>query len=120
MFAITGITGNVGGEVARNLLDAKQAVRGVARDVGKCGDWAQRGCEVVGADINDVAALTAAFRGAEGVFVLVPPNFDPSPDFREAQAIAGRLRAALDAARPGKVVYLSTIGAQATQPNLLT
>src|SRR5271163_3362229 len=120
MFAITGITGNVGGEVARNLLDAKQPVRGVARDVGKCTAWAQRGCEIVGADINDAAALTAAFRGAEGVFVLVPPNFDPSPDFREARAMAATLRAALDAARPGKVVYLSTIGAQAEQPNLLT
>jgi NAD(P)H dehydrogenase (quinone) len=120
MFAITGITGNVGGEVARNLLAAKQPVRGAARDVGKCTAWAQRGCEIVGADINDGAALTAAFKGAEGVFVLVPPNFDPSPDFREARAIAVTLRTALDTARSGKVVYLSTIGAQATQPNLLT
>jgi NAD(P)H dehydrogenase (quinone) len=120
MFAITGITGNVGGEVARNLLAAKQPVRGVARDVGKCTEWAQRGCEIVGADISDATALTAAFKGAEGVFVMVPPNFDPSPDFREARAIAGTLRTALDAARPGKVVYLSTIGAQAAQANLLT
>ena len=120
MFAITGITGNVGGEVARNLLAANRPVRGVARDVGKCAAWAQQGCEVVGADINDAAALSAAFKGAEGVFVLVPPNFDPSPDFREARAIAVTLRTALDTARPGKVVYLSTIGAQATQPNLLT
>jgi len=120
MFAITGITGNVGGEVARNLLAAKQPVRGVARDVGKCAAWAQQGCEIVGADINDVAGLTAAFKGTEGVFVLVPPNFDPSPDFREARAIAVTLRKALDAARPSKVVYLSTIGAQAAQPNLLT
>jgi NAD(P)H dehydrogenase (quinone) len=120
MFAITGITGNVGGEVARNLLAAQQAVRGVARDVGKCGAWVQRGCEVVGAHIYDAAALTAAFRGVEGVFVLVPPNFDPSPDFREARAIAETLRTALAAARPGKVIYLSTIGAQAAQLNLLT
>jgi NAD(P)H dehydrogenase (quinone) len=120
MFAITGITGNVGGEVARNLLAAKQPVRGVARDVGKCGAWVQRGCEVVGADINDVAALTAAFRGVEGAFFLVPPNFDPSPDFREARVIAETLRTALDAARPSRIVYLSTVGAQATQPNLLT
>ena len=120
MFAITGITGNVGGEVARNLLAAKQPVRGVARDVGKCAAWAQQGCEIVGADINDVVGLTAAFKGTEGVFVLVPPNFDPSPDFREARAIAVTLRKALDTARPGKVVYLSTIGAQAAQPNLLT
>jgi uncharacterized protein YbjT (DUF2867 family) len=120
MFAITGITGNVGGEVARNLLAAQQPVRGVARDVGKCAAWAQQGCEIVGADINDAAGLTAAFKGTEGVFVLVPPNFDPSADFREARAIAATLRKALDTARPGKVVYLSTIGAQAAQPNLLT
>src|ERR1700723_2751592 len=120
MFAITGITGNVGGEVARNLLAAKQAVRGVARDVGKCTAWAGRGCEIVGADINDAAALASAFKGAEGVFVLVPPNFDPSADFREARAIAETLRTALNAARPDRVVYLSTIGAQAAQPNLLT
>jgi uncharacterized protein YbjT (DUF2867 family) len=120
MFAITGITGNVGGEVARNLLAAKQPVRGVARDVSKCAAWAQQGCEIVGADISDAAALTSAFKGAKGVFVLVPPNFDPSPDFREARAIAATLRKALDTARPGKVVYLSTIGAQAAQPNLLT
>src|SRR5580658_4981317 len=120
MFAVTGITGNVGGNVARNLLAAKQPVRGVARDVGKCAAWARRGCEIVAADINDAAALTAAFNGADGVFVLVPPNFDPSADFREARAIAAALRAALDAARPGRVVYLSTIGAQAIQQNLLT
>ena len=120
MFAITGITGNVGGEVARNLLAANLPVRGVARDAGKCAAWARRGCEILGADINDAAALTSAFEGAEGVFVLVPPNFDPSPDFREARAIAATLRTALDAARPAKVVHLSTIGAQAAQPNLLT
>jgi NAD(P)H dehydrogenase (quinone) len=52
--------------------------------------------------------------------VLVPPNFDPSPGFPEARATGATLRSAIEAARPGKVVYLSTIGAQATQSNLLT
>jgi NAD(P)H dehydrogenase (quinone) len=120
MFAVTGITGNVGGEVARNLLAAHQPVRAVVRDVRSGGPWTERGCDLAGADINDAAALTLAFKSADGVFVLVPPNFDPSPDFREARAIAATLRSALDAARPGRVVYLSTIGAQATRPNLLT
>ena len=120
MFAITGITGNVGGEVARNLLAAKRAGarRGARRRQMRA--WAQRGCEIVAADINDAAALTAAFRGAEGVFVLVPPNFDPSPDFREARAIAATCERRSTRRVRGKVVYLSTIGAQATQPNLLT
>src|SRR5580693_1867698 len=120
MFAVTGITGNVGGEVARNLLAVGQPVRGVVRETRKGETWAKRGCDLVEADINDAAALTAAFKGATGVFVLVPPNFDPSPDFREARAVAAALRTALDAARPSRVVYLSTIGAQATRSNLLT
>ena len=120
MFAITGITGNVGGQVARNLLAANRSVRAVVRDADKGKAWAERGCEVAQADILDAAALTAAFRGAEGVFVLVPPNFDPLPDFPEAQAIGVSLRSAIEAARPGRVVYLSTIGAQASQSNLLS
>jgi NAD(P)H dehydrogenase (quinone) len=120
MFAVTGITGNVGGEVARNLLAAGQPVRAVVREIGKGETWTKLGCDLVEAGINDASALTTAFRGVDGVFVLVPPNFDPSPDFREARAIAATLRSAIEAARPGRVVYLSTIGAQATQSNLLT
>jgi NAD(P)H dehydrogenase (quinone) len=120
MFAITGVTGNVGGEMARVLLAAKRPVRAVVRDARKGAEWAEFGCEVAIADIGDVAALTAAFRGAEGVFVMVPSSFDPQPGFPEARKTAATLKAALEGARPGKVVYLSTIGAQATQENLLT
>jgi NAD(P)H dehydrogenase (quinone) len=120
MFAITGITGNIGGEVARNLLADHQPVRAVVRDAGRALAWKQRGCEIAVAEIGDAKALAAAFAGVESVFVLVPPNFDPAPDFPEAQAIAATLKSALQAARPGRVVYLSTIGAQAELPNLLT
>jgi uncharacterized protein YbjT (DUF2867 family) len=120
MFAIMGITGQVGGVVARALLAAGQAVRAIARDAAKGRAWADRGCELALASIENVAALTSAFSGAEGVFILVPPNFDPAPEFPEARAIAAALRTALDAARPACVVYLSTIGAQASQSNLLT
>lgn len=120
MFAITGITGQVGGELARHLLAAQQPVRAVVRDSQKGASWAERGSEVAVADINDTAALAAAFKQAEGVFLLVPPNFDPSPDFSEARAVAATLKSALETARPDRIVYLSTIGAQATQRNLLT
>jgi NAD(P)H dehydrogenase (quinone) len=120
MFAIMGITGQIGGVVARTLLAAGQPVRAIARDAAKGRAWVDRGCELTLASIENVAALTSAFSGADGVFVLVPPNFDPAPEFPEAHAIAAALRTALDAARPARVVYLSTIGAQASQANLLT
>jgi len=106
--------------LARNLLAAKQPVRAVLRDARKAGPWAQAGCEVAVADIADAAAMAAAFRGTEAVFVLVPPLFDPSPGFPEAQTIAATLKLALEEGAPGSVVYLSTIGAQATRTNLLS
>ena len=120
MYAIMGVTGQIGGVVGRTLLAAGQPVRAIARDAAKGRAWADRGCELTLASIENVAALTSAFSGADGVFALVPPNFDPAPEFPEAHAIAAALRAALVAARPSRVVYLSTIGSQASQSNLLT
>jgi uncharacterized protein YbjT (DUF2867 family) len=120
MYAITGITGQIGGVIGRILLAAAQPVRAVVRDANKGKAWVERGCEVALAAIEDAASLKTAFLGAEAVFVLVPPNFDPQPGFPEAEATGAALRSALVAAHPARVVYLSTIGAQAGQPNLLT
>src|SRR5580658_5383846 len=120
MYAITGITGKVGGEVARTLLKMGRTVRAVLRDPRKGAVWDDLGCRVAEADMNDVPALKEAFTAAQGVFVLLPPIFDPSPDFPETRATVAALRLALEAARPEKVVCISTIGAQAKRQNLLT
>ena len=120
MIAITGITGNIGSQLARNLLAEHQPVRAVVREIRKGQSWAELGCEVVQADIYDTQSLATAFHGAEAVFLLVPPIFDPAPGFQEAHAIAASLTTALSSAAPANVVYLSTIGAQATQSNLLS
>lgn len=119
MYAITGITGQVGSELGAQLLAAGLPVRAVVRDAAKGEAWAARGADVALADINDADALTRAFTGAEAVFVLLPPTFDPTAGFPEARRSIAALRSALAASRPSRVVVLSTIGAQATQPNLL-
>jgi len=119
MYAVTGITGQVGGVVACGLLDAGLSVRAVTRDAAKGASWKERGCEIALADMVDIKALTAAFSGVDGVFVLIPPNFDPKPGFPEVRAIIAALTTAILAAKPPKIVCLSTIGAQVKQPNLL-
>ncbi|MEH1887764.1 MAG: NmrA family NAD(P)-binding protein [Nostoc sp.] len=91
MYAITGITGQVGGAVARKLLSENQSVCAVIRDTKKGTAWVEQGCTVALADMNDADALTAAFRKAEGVFVVIPPNFAPSPGFPETRAIVAAL-----------------------------
>lgn len=120
MYTIMGITGQIGGIVGHSLLAANRQVRAVVRDAAKGRAWADRGCEIALATIEDAASLTTAFRGSEGVFVLVPSSFDPAPGFPEARALGAILRGALQAASPARVVYLSTIGAQAIRSNLLT
>jgi uncharacterized protein YbjT (DUF2867 family) len=119
MFAITGITGKVGAAVARGLLSADQPVRAVIRDRNKAASWARLGCDIAIADVEDTDALTTAFEGTAGVFAMLPPVFDPAPGFPEATGLINSLRAALARAKPSKVVALSTVGADAPQPNLL-
>jgi uncharacterized protein YbjT (DUF2867 family) len=120
MYAITGITGQVGGALARSLLAAGQPVRAVVRDLDKAREWSALGCQIALASMNDAAALTAAFHGTKGVFILPPPEFDPAPGFPEVRVVIDALMTAIERAQPPKIVSLSTIGAQATQTNLLT
>jgi len=120
MYAITGITGKVGGELARALLVAGQPVRAILRDARKGEAWAARGCEVALAEMEDPSALTTAFKGATAVFILPPPIFDPQPGYPEARAVIDSVVEALTAAKPQKVLCLSTIGADAVHDNLLS
>jgi uncharacterized protein YbjT (DUF2867 family) len=120
MYAISGITGKVGGEVARHLLANGQSVRAVLRDRAKAADWAAKGCDIAIADMADAEQLAAAFSGTEGVFILPPSDFDPEPGYPEAKRVIDQVTRALTTARPQRIVCLSTIGADAPHDNLLT
>ncbi|NKJ39948.1 uncharacterized protein YbjT (DUF2867 family) [Rhizobium sp. SG570] len=70
--------------------------------------------------MEDAKALSAAFAGAEAVFILPPSEFDPEPSYPEAQKVVDSVVAALKTAHPKKVLCLSTIGADAKEDNLLS
>lgn len=120
MYAITGISGKVGGAVAEALLQAGRPVRAVLRNPANAAAWAARGCDVAIADMTDAAALARAFENVDGAFILPPPQFDPAPGFPEARAAIDAVASAIALGQPRRVVCLSTIGAQSTQQNLLT
>lgn len=119
MYAVTGITGKVGDVVARSLLKAGLPVRAVVRDIEKGKPWANLGCEIAVAEIGNAEALAKAFEGTDGVFLMTPPNYDPQPGFPVTQANAAAVKIALETVRPKRVVFLSTVGAHVTEPNLL-
>ena len=114
--AVTGITGQVGfaRSPRRSLPRAREVLRRGALTKQKVGPGPTKGCEVAIASIGDADAFNGRLAGhADGVFLMTPPNFDPEPGFH---ADAGRLPIAIEkaivAARPGKVVFLSTRSAR--------
>jgi NAD(P)H dehydrogenase (quinone) len=112
MFTVMGITGNVGGAIAENLLAAGHSVRGVTRDPQKAKAWAQKGVELVQSAYDDPAGLTKAFTGAEGVFAMIPPDFAPEPGLPTQKRTVAAIRQALETAKPAKAVFLSSIGSE--------
>ena len=108
MFAVMGITGNVGGAVANTLLQHGKKVRGIVRDDSKAQVWKDKGVEVVTANYDD--HLTAAFTDVEGVFCMIPPNMAPDPGFPDSVAKIAAIKRAVLAAKPPRAVFLSSIG----------
>jgi uncharacterized protein YbjT (DUF2867 family) len=62
MFAVTGITGKVGNQIARSLLAQGQTVRAVVRNRAKGEEWAALGCEVSVARISDADPISELIR----------------------------------------------------------
>jgi uncharacterized protein YbjT (DUF2867 family) len=114
MYAITGITGRVGGAIAENLLAQGEQIRAIVRCPEKAARWKDRGAEIAVGDVDDPSALASAFEGTDGVFLMVPPNFTPTPGFPETRKTLASYHAALAKALPKKAVYLSSIGAEQT------
>src|SRR4051812_10940594 len=75
MFVVAGVTGKTGAVVARTLLAAKKKVRVLVRDEKKGAAWKDAGAEVrVVPTLDDEAALASALEGAEGAYLLSPPD----------------------------------------------
>jgi NAD(P)H dehydrogenase (quinone) len=110
MFAVMGITGNVGGAVADALLQHGKKVRGIVRDASKARTWQENGVEIVTSDYDD--HLTLAFRGVEGVFVMTPPNLIPEPGFPDSVGRIAAIKKAILAAKPPRAVFLSSWGSE--------
>jgi uncharacterized protein YbjT (DUF2867 family) len=111
MFLVMGITGRVGGATARHLLAQGKKVRALVRDRAKAASWSAQGVELVDGDWNDAAAIGRALDGVDGAFVMLPPIWAPSPDFKEARGIIANYVDALSKMPVPRVVALSSMGA---------
>ncbi|HJZ71792.1 MAG TPA: NAD(P)H-binding protein [Vicinamibacterales bacterium] len=112
MIAIMGATGHTGRAIAEILLGQGEKVRALSRAEKHLASLTQRGAEPALGNASDRAYLVNAFRGADAVYVLIPPNLT-APDFRAYQDKIGETTtAALAESGVRYVVFLSSIGAQ--------
>lgn len=112
MFTIFGANGNTGSIVASRLLDRGAQVRVFARDAAKLEALRARGAEVVTGDVTDARAVAAALAGAEGAYLMCPPD-NASPDLiGRGRKILEGYAAGLAAAKVPHAVVLSSLGAQ--------
>lgn len=114
MFLVMGITGKVGGATAAHLLTQGKKVRALVRDRTKAASWADQGVELLDGDWNDAASVERALKGVDGAFVMLPPIWAPSPDFREARGVIANYIGALTRQPVPRVVALSSMGANRT------
>lgn len=112
MFVITGATGNTGSLAAKALLAAGKKVRAVVRSPSKAQPLADLGAEVFVADLTDQAALARAVAGAQGVFLISPPDLSAKNFIADRKALTGKQVQTLASAKVPHVVALSSIGAQ--------
>jgi uncharacterized protein YbjT (DUF2867 family) len=112
MYAITGVTGHTGSVAAETLLSQGKQVRVVVRDAAKGEPWKAKGAEVAIADLADTAALSRAFTGTEGAYVLLPPNVTSTDPLGYNAKLTASIAAAVRASKLPHVVLLSSAGAQ--------
>lgn len=110
MFVVVGATGNTGASVVETLLGNKQAVKVVVRSTEKGAGWKTKGAEVVVASLDDVSALTKAFEGAKGIYLLVPPNYGAEAWLADQRARMDRAAEAVQKSGAEHVVFLSSVG----------
>lgn len=99
-YLVIGATGNVGGALLTQLLEAGHQVRALVRDASRA-SLLPTGADIAVGDLDEAESLTAAAAGVDGVFFM---QLAPLPAQADAMVKAART------ADVRKIVVLSSIG----------
>lgn len=112
MIVITGASGNTGRVAAETLLARGQKVRVLGRSAAKLAPLVAKGAEPRIFEIHDEVALTDAFKGADAVYLLNPPDITNEDVIGHYDRNSEAFVAAIRGSGVKHVVALSSIGAQ--------
>ena len=114
-YTILGATGNIGHVIAENLLGKGHMVKALGRDPKKLEAMKAKGAATASPAVDQPGALAESFRGADGLFIMTPPDYNEA-DFSAYQDRAAR--AVTEAVKKSGIthaVHLSSIGADQPQ-----
>jgi uncharacterized protein YbjT (DUF2867 family) len=111
MYVVTGATGNTGSVVAKQLLTHGEKVRVIGRSADRLQALASLGAEPLVADLTNAAALAQAFKGAQAVYAMIPPDISNQDARAHQERVSDALASALEKAATQHAVALSSFGA---------
>jgi uncharacterized protein YbjT (DUF2867 family) len=98
--------------VAESLLEQGKPVTIIARSEEKGRSWAAKGAKVALGTLEEAQSLKPILRGADGAYLLTPPNIHAVDFVEERQKLAQSIARAVKDNGIEHVVLLSSIGAQ--------
>jgi len=108
---VTGSLGHISKPIVRKLRAANHEVTVISSNPERKSEIESLGAKAAIGSVSDLAFLTAAFKGADVVYTMVPPTF-AAADWKAHIASIGKLYSqAIAAAGVKYVVNLSSIGA---------
>jgi uncharacterized protein YbjT (DUF2867 family) len=112
MDIIMGASGQVGSQIVKELLKNGADVRAIVHSKEKAAPLEDAGASCAVADAKDPASLARAFEGGTTLFVLTPEQGQTKDLMAETRAILQHYREAATAAKIGRILGLSSFGAQ--------
>jgi uncharacterized protein YbjT (DUF2867 family) len=112
MYVVAGVTGNTGSVVAESLLQQDKPVTVIVRSEQKGERWKSKGAKIAVGSIEDAQKLAQILKGADGAYLLIPPNLGATDLLDDRKRVAFALAQAVRDSGIAHVVFLSSIGAQ--------
>lgn len=114
-YVITGGAGNISGPLVKNLLAAGKQVTVIGRNPEHLKELIRAGAIAAIGSVEDADFLTEAFKDADAVYTMIPPNFGTNNWKKYVAGVGKNYAVAIKASNIKHVVNLSSIGAHLSQ-----
>jgi len=114
-YAVMGATGHIGKVVAERLLKTGSQVHVIGRSAERLQGLVNQGAIPHTGAFDDVEVLTGAFKGVDGVFAMIPPDYNTGDLLGFQDRVGSAIARALQTSRVQFVVNLSSVGAHLSE-----